>query len=389
TKELSDIINRLKEAAEEQQKFSSLVDKSINLISMADLEGNIIYMNEGGLQLVGIDSKEDALKTHIKEFLFKDDLEKLFKKKFERSDYSVLYNGELKLRHFKTGEAIPVFFNAFRIEDPVTGKVLALALVCHDLRDQKKKEDEISSSREKLEAINTELNKKNEELLKTNIDLDNFVYTASHDLKSPISNLEGLLLAFDKPKLETFSDQEKQIIQMMYRSIFKLKDTINALVEITKAQRNMEESITLISFAEVLEEVQLEIKKSITESNAQIHKELNVEHVIFAKINLHSIIYNLLSNALKYRDPNKPLIIHIKTYKEDGKIVLEIQDNGLGIHKNQQGKLFGMFRRFHSHVEGTGIGLYIIKRMIENNKGQITVESDEGEGTTFKVFFKN
>jgi PAS domain S-box-containing protein len=388
TKELSDIINQLKNTAGEQQKFAALVEKSINFISMSDLEGNIIYLNDGGMKLVGLESKEEALQTRIKDYFFEKDHDLVYDKPFQSIGNWQQWSGEFYLKHFKTGEPIPVFSNAFRIEDPATGEILALANVSHDLTDHKKKEEEIRSSREKLESINIELNRKNEELIKINIDLDNFVYTASHDLKSPISNLEGLLLALDKPLKQKPGSQEKQIIQMMHKSVFKLKDTISALVEITKAQRNLEETTELVSITEVLDEVRLEIDKLIVESNAKFFLDITIDRIVYAKINLHSIMYNLITNAIKYRDSKKALEIHIRTYKENDIIVFSIRDNGLGIHNKQQGKLFGMFRRFHSHVEGTGIGLYIIKRMVENNNGKIEVESEEGVGTCFKIYFK-
>jgi signal transduction histidine kinase len=95
-----------------------------------------------------------------------------------------------------------------------------------------------------------------------------------------------------------------------------------------------------------------------------------------------------LSNAIKYRSINRPLKIKIKTYKENNFLILSITDNGLGINYNQQSKLFTMFKRLHSHVEGTGIGLYIIKRIVENNQGKIEVQSEEGKGTTFKVYLQ-
>ncbi|MDQ3535931.1 MAG: PAS domain S-box protein, partial [Bacteroidota bacterium] len=151
TKELSDIINQLKNTAGEQQKFAALVEKSINFISMSDLEGNIIYLNDGGMKLVGLESKEEALQTRIKDYFFEKDHDLVYDKPFQSIGNWQQWSGEFYLKHFKTGEPIPVFSNAFRIEDPATGEILALANVSHDLTDHKKKEEEIRSSREKLE----------------------------------------------------------------------------------------------------------------------------------------------------------------------------------------------------------------------------------------------
>jgi signal transduction histidine kinase len=123
-------------------------------------------------------------------------------------------------------------------------------------------------------------------------------------------------------------------------------------------------------------------------ANSVINTDFEVPSIEFQRKNLRSIMYNLLSNAVKYRATDRVNRIDIRTYKDSNTIVLEVKDNGLGISQNQQEKLFQMFKRFHPHVEGTGIGLYIIKRIVENHGGTITVSSTEEQGTTFTIFFK-
>ncbi|AHM58729.1 integral membrane sensor signal transduction histidine kinase [Flammeovirgaceae bacterium 311] len=117
-------------------------------------------------------------------------------------------------------------------------------------------------------------------------------------------------------------------------------------------------------------------------------RDLQVDNIVYPRNNLWSIVYNLLSNAIKYRSPERPLVVRINTYREDDAVVLRVEDNGLGLSQHQQPKLFTMFKRFHSHVEGTGIGLYMIKRIIENRGGRIEFESEENKGTTFKVYLQ-
>jgi signal transduction histidine kinase len=93
----------------------------------------------------------------------------------------------------------------------------------------------------------------------------------------------------------------------------------------------------------------------------------------------------LLSNALKYSSPDRKPEVKIVSYQEKEFTILQVSDNGLGLSKENQSKIFGMFKRVHQHVEGSGIGLYIIKKMIENVGGKIEVKSEVGKGTTFKV----
>jgi signal transduction histidine kinase len=112
--------------------------------------------------------------------------------------------------------------------------------------------------------------------------------------------------------------------------------------------------------------------------------------VVCVRSYVQSILYNLVSNAIKYRSPDRPLQIDVHTFPEGGFICLEVKDNGLGIdlEKNQQ-KMFGMYKRFHKQIPGKGLGLHLVKTQIEAVGGSIAVESEKGKGTTFKVLFPN
>jgi signal transduction histidine kinase len=102
--------------------------------------------------------------------------------------------------------------------------------------------------------------------------------------------------------------------------------------------------------------------------------------------NLRSVVYNLLSNALKYHAPERRPQVRLHAHCTDQYLLLTVQDNGLGLDQAGQQKLFGMFQRLHDHVEGSGIGLYMVKRMIENAGGHIEVKSQLGVGSTFLVY---
>jgi signal transduction histidine kinase len=109
-------------------------------------------------------------------------------------------------------------------------------------------------------------------------------------------------------------------------------------------------------------------------------------YIPFSEKNLRSIVYNLLSNAVKYSSLDRTPHIDIRAHVRPGYTVLEVHNNGLGLTPAQLPRLFTMFQRFHDHVEGTGIGLYMVKRMVENAGGRIEVHSQLGAGTTFFVF---
>jgi signal transduction histidine kinase len=136
-------------------------------------------------------------------------------------------------------------------------------------------------------------------------------------------------------------------------------------------------------------QVTLDLEESIREADAQLDiRTENCAAISFSPKNLRSIVYNLLSNAIKYRSPDRPLLIHIGCYELPGSWVLEVTDNGLDMDLSQESKIFAMFKRLHTHVEGSGIGLYIVKKIIDNAGGKIAVESEVDKGSVFRVYFK-
>jgi PAS domain S-box-containing protein len=246
---------------------------------------------------------------------------------------------------------------------------------------------ELVQARTKLVSTNEELSHKNIELQRTNNDLDNFVYTASHDLKSPIANMEGLSNLLRDILREKLGPEDQQLLGMLAEAIDKLKQTIADLAEITKVQKDLHAKVEPLAFEQVLQDVLQDVDGLAKDTGAVVQADFKVSDLLYARKNLRSILYNLVSNAIKYRNPERPPQVRISTFTDGDYVVLQVQDNGLGIKKGQEQKLFNMFKRLHNHVEGTGIGLYIVKRIIENNGGRIEVESELGEGTIFRVYF--
>ena len=266
--------------------------------------------------------------------------------------------------------------------------------------------EELQEAQKELKVLNTDLGKlvddrtkelkvsedhlksTNDHLRKINIDLDNFIYTASHDLRAPISNIEGLVEALGGG-IAGDNAEMKEIVDLMRLSVEKFKETIKDLTEISRIQKEQLEDIEEINVKELLEEINIGIKEMIDTSHAKITVDIEKPTIKFSKKNLRSIFYNLVTNAIKYKSPQRKPEIIIKTQQVDGYALFSIQDNGLGIPQRHQNKIFTMFKRFHDHVDGTGVGLYIVKRIVDNSGGIIKVDSEEGKGTQFKIYFKD
>jgi signal transduction histidine kinase len=234
------------------------------------------------------------------------------------------------------------------------------------------------------------LQESNRQLTRTNVDLDTFVYTASHDLKAPITNIEGILQAL-RDTLPAAVQQDNTIghlLNMLDQTVARFQLTITQLTDISRLQVAHVGPAEPVHLATVVEDVRLDLIPAL----AAAHTHLTVEVapallVSFSLANLRSIVYNLLSNAIKYCAPDRPSQVRVRAEQTPHAVVLTVQDNGLGLSELQQRRLFGLFQRLHTHVEGTGVGLYISKRLIENAGGTITVQSQPNEGSTFTVTF--
>ncbi len=241
------------------------------------------------------------------------------------------------------------------------------------------KESELAAKRseEQLRLANTKLQKNYSQLMQ-------YSYVVSHNLRAPIANLVGLSNFFEN------DNQEKNniIIQHIKESSERIDAILKDLNSILAVREEINQSMENISLLKILNEVKSDLKYEIEEANAVINSNITDSCFIYS-INsfMHSVFYNLLSNALKYRDRNRDCTISIDAIFEGKTVTLTFADNGIGIdlgkHKD---KVFGLYKRFHKDIaEGTGVGLHLIKEQIETLGGNITINSELGKGTTFIV----
>lgn len=311
-----------------------------------------------------------------------------------------IYNRVFERGERFVGNELPVTGDWKRNEQPYTryfnliyepireldGRVSGIITFGYEVTEQVIARQELEQNAVQMQEMNQELSQKYIELSRINNDLDNFMYTASHDLRSPLLNLEGLLIALNKRLSESITPQVDTLLELAVTSVEKLKRTIKDLTEITKAQKGLDEINEAVSFKEILEDIKPDLPQSFDDLGTFLKEDFKVTLIRYSRAGLRSILYNLLSNAIKYKSDVRPLEICISTHKEDEYVVLTVEDNGLGIPEKQLSKLFMMFTRLHTHVEGTGIGLYTIKRIVENAGGRIEVSSQVDKGSAFKVY---
>jgi signal transduction histidine kinase len=250
--------------------------------------------------------------------------------------------------------------------------------------------EELAAINEELTATNEELHRSNARLTRANTDLGTFVYTASHDLKAPISNIEGLVVAL-RDTLPPAVQQDElvgQLLGLLDDTVHRFLVTIAQLTDLARLQRAYEEPTEVLALAPVVDGVLADLAPAIAEAGADVQVRVPTRlRISFNPASLRSIVYNLLSNALKYRDPARPAQVWLQTEQLPQGVVLTVRDTGLGLTESQQQRLFQVFQRLHTHVEGSGVGLYMIKRLIENAGATIAVTSIPGVGTTFTVTF--
>ncbi|WP_192822360.1 ATP-binding protein [Rufibacter sp. LB8] len=238
-------------------------------------------------------------------------------------------------------------------------------------------------------TLNLDLRRQNKVLTNTNFDLDNFVYTAAHDLKSPVANIEGLLDVLEQVVHQDQIDKEEmdQVITLMRSSLGRFGGTIKDLTAIVRASQDYDEDPTEeIDLLEMISQVKEDLNHHLLESKGKIKVEVPHGRTLsFSRQNFKSILYNLISNALKYRSPERMPEVLVKLEQIDGRQHLSVTDNGLGIPEDKLDKVFTMFKRFHDHVEGSGLGLYIVKRLVENRNGEMRVRSTVNQGSTFTM----
>lgn len=378
---------------ESEKKFKQLAELLPQKVWTADAEGNKTYFNQTLLDYAGM-SSEELNGDKWKQMIHPDDWEQDEMKWKNSIKTGEIYQSESRFLR-KDGKYLWHLTLAVPLKDE-TGKIVLWIGSKTEIEKQKKQKEILE------EAVNgrtSELKQANEELIKMNKELEAFTYVSSHDLQEPLRKIRTIAGRILEKENQNLSDSGKNYFHLLQNAAERMQTLIQDLLAFSRlsmADRNFETTDLNI----IIEEVKKEFKDAIAEKNAVIE----VKEICDVKIipfQFRQLMHNLISNALKYSNPKIPPHIKISsvniTYSKinDANVPphkeychISISDNGIGFEKEFTEKIFEVFQKLHTKDEyaGTGIGLAIVKKIVENHNGVIFATSKLNIGTTFNIY---
>jgi signal transduction histidine kinase len=218
---------------------------------------------------------------------------------------------------------------------------------------------------------------------------DEFAHIVSHNLRGPVATLKGLLGMYAVTDFTNDKEGLDQFMGHIEGTVKKLDIVVNDLNEILAIKESISKIYEIIDLASIVKHtLEVRLQNEIVNSEAIIKTDF-CENVYFLAIRYYveNIVYQLISNAIKYKDTDQQLVIEIKTMEVDSnEICLSVKDNGLGVPNLE--KLFQLHQRQHLHIEGTGLGLYLVSTQMKSMGGRVDAISSRGQGAEFLVYFK-
>lgn len=347
------------ELLESEARFRSLVQNSSDIITVLDETGKVTYTSESTERMLGYLSK-DFIGHPLQDLVLEED-----QKQFQEILAETIENEQ------------DVHSIEYQIKD-AEGKIIYLESVLNNLLTNRSIQGIVVNSRDITQRKETE-----NELKKTNFELDSFVYRASHDLRAPLRSVLGLLHLI---KLESSDEQRSMYAALAEKSINKLDSFIMDLTNFSRNTR-LEIKKEKIDFDGIISECISNLKYMENADRVKSIIEINQEEPYFGDPGRMSILFqNLLSNAIKYQRTYVDSFVKVHIDVNSFGAYIEISDNGKGISKEYLDRIFEMFFRASEDSYGSGLGLYITKQVVEKLQGKIIVESVFNEGTAFKIW---
>lgn len=354
------------ESSREQYDLELFFEHSADLLCIAGFDGYFKKVNPALTKLLGY-SKETLYEKPIDDFILPDDREVTNILRNSIKEGIPLLNFE---NRYITNNGETVWLSWTSIPDKDRKVVYAVA---KNMTHNRK----LSDDRNLLLS----------NLTKTNNTLKQLTYSTSHDLRSPLGNIIGILSILD---LSTIDDKETlELIDMLKVSAEKMKQTLDKQIDSLRQTEKVIVNVEMIDLDECLSITTKSIQSYLKSSRAKIDASFEAFVTIrFNQAYMESIFLNLITNSIRYAKPNVPPVITIKTEIENGLRKLIFSDNGIGMDMDKvKGKIFGFNQTFHDHKESKGIGLYLVNNHVQTMGSSISLDSEVGKGTTFTIFF--
>ncbi|GAA4321327.1 chemotaxis protein CheB [Pontixanthobacter gangjinensis] len=353
-----------------EKRFKSFYeDDPVLHVSVDPKSLKIVQCNRKAVQKLGYDNKEDLIGKPIHELFDRDSQLKAMKLKSNIEKSGELINLEQKMVT-KKGRILPVILNATAEKDE-HDEILTIRYTCVDISALKTAQEQLREQKNDLERANR--------------DLEQFVSICSHDLQEPLATIKFGSDVLGKMYASQLDEKGENYIKYIKNASDRLSAQIRALLEHSRIGKNGEK--TLVDTKEIVEVVKYDLGKSIKDTNAKIHTGA-LPKLKGYEVELRLLFQNLISNAIKYVPKDRSPEIRISAYKEDQYWVFSIMDNGVGISQEDQRNIFTIFNRVpgNEDMDGTGVGLAHVEKIVLLHEGSIWVDSQEGVGSTF--YFK-
>jgi PAS domain S-box-containing protein len=365
-----DVSERKKNELELLQ-FKKVIENSKESIGMINLQNNTLYANPTLLENLGM-TMDELAQQGGPATLFTD--KELGKEVFEKLMAGEYFTGEIDIEN-KEGKVIHYHMSAGPVYDEV-GKLVAVFGVQTDISDR-------VAAEKRLQELNANLKQQTRELSLSNSELEQFAYVASHDLQEPLRMVASFLDKLEIKYGDLLDEKGKQYIFFAVDGAKRMRQMILDLLEYSRVGRR-EYSKEEVNFNDIVEEIKILHSQQIEETGACISSD-QLPTLIIEKAPIRQVFQNLISNALKYQNEEVSPIVEINFEETPTHYKFAVRDNGIGIEDEYFEKIFIIFQRLHHKHEysGTGLGLAVTKKIIENFGGEIWVESEEGKGSVF------
>jgi PAS domain S-box-containing protein len=339
-------------------------------LSISD-QGLILYCNEHFSKMIGIPANK-LTGTFFDDYVDSVDAYKKIKAGLINgpSKGEIVINGIQKQLH------VYVSLTDLHPNVPAIGAVVT------DLTEKRQHEEDLMDYQDKLETKVNELNQ-------TNINLEQFIHVISHDLKEPLRKIITYTSHLNDTQSDVFSAAQTKSLSVINSSAHRLNSLVDDLVKYAFSAIATE--LVEVNLDKVVEDVVEDLELVIREKNARI-STVPLPVVMSSKVQMRQLFSNLLSNAIKYsrKEVHPQIDIRYETGDHnEGFLKISITDNGIGMNEKHLTKIFTIFQRLHMREEysGNGIGLAICRKIMENHHGRIEVESKEGQGSVFNLYF--